>query len=190
MQELVDRIRTEGQHIGGGIVKVDSFLNHQVDVAFSDRMGECFARHFDRYGPFTKVVTAETSGIPPALATARLLRVPLVFARKRRSALMQDDDLQARAVSRTRASAVTLRIARRFINSDDRVLIIDDFLATGSTLAALTEIIGQAGARLGGIGCVIEKPGEQGRARLAAIDVPIITLAKINFDGDRLDVSS
>lgn len=188
MQELVARIKTEGRHIGGGIVKVDSFLNHQVDVALSDRMGECFARHFDHYGPFTKVLTAETSGIPPALATARLLRVPLVFARKRSSALMLDDDFQAQALSRTRNSATKLRVARRFLTPADRILIIDDFLATGSTLAALTKIIDQAGARLGGIGCVIEKPGERGRERLAALDVPIISLAKINFDGDNLDV--
>ncbi len=188
MKELVERIKTEGRHIGGGIVKVDSFLNHQVDVALSDRMGECFVRHFDHYGPFTKVLTAETSGIPPALATARLLRIPLVFARKRGSALMQDDDFQAKAVSRTRQSSTTLRVARRFLTVEDQVLIIDDFLASGSTLSALAEIINQAGARLTGIGCVIEKPGEQGRERLAALDVPIISLAKIDVDGDALNV--
>ena len=188
MQELVERIRTEGRHVGGGIVKVDGFLNHQVDPALTERMGEQFVERFRDPGPVTRVLTAEASGIPPALATARLLGVPLVYARKRHSALMQDDDFRADAVSRTRGDAVTLRIARRFLAADDRVLIIDDFLASGSTLAALVAIIEQAGAALAGIGCVIEKPQEGGRARLAGRHVPIVTLARITFEGDTLDV--
>lgn len=190
MQELVERIRSEGRHVGGGIVKVDGFLNHQVDPGLTDRMGEHFVEHFAGVGPVTRILTAEASGIPPALATARLLDVPMVYARKRHSALMEADDYQADAVSRTQGNPVSLRIARRFLNADDRVLIIDDFLASGSTLAALVAIIEQAGATLAGIGCVIEKPQEGGRERLAGRFMPIVSLAKITFDGDNLHVYS
>lgn len=188
MQELVERIKTEGRHVGGGIVKVDGFLNHQVDPALTDRMGEQFVRHFADAGPITRILTAEASGIPPAVSTARLLNVPMVYARKSHSALMEADDYQADAISRTKGNAVTLRISRRFLHADDRVLIIDDFLASGSTLAALVAIIEQAGATLAGIGCVIEKPQEGGRERLAGRHIPIVTLAKITFDGDTLHV--
>lgn len=188
MHELVERIITEGRHVGGGIVKVDGFLNHQVDPSLTDRMGEQFVRHFAAAQPITRIITAEASGIPPAVATARLLAVPVVYARKTNSALMEADDYQADAVSRTRGTAVTLRVSRRFLHPEDRVLIIDDFLASGSTLSALVGIIEQAGASLVGIGCVLEKPQEGGRERLANQQVSIVSLAKITFDGDQLHV--
>lgn len=190
MQELIDRIKNEGSHVGGGIVKVDSFINHQVDAGFMYRLGEVFARQFTAagVGEISKVVTAEVSGIAPALATARALGVSMIYARKQRSAAMTDQYYMAPAVSRTKGSTVELRISKRYLSAADRVLLIDDFLATGSTLDALVRINAQSGATLCGIGCLIEKPGENGRVHFAKLDVPIVTLAKIIFDNDVLHV--
>ena len=190
MQELIDRIKHEGIHVGGGIVKVDGFINHQVDAGFMVRLGQAFAQQFAAAGvrEVSKVVTAEVSGIAPALATAQALGVSMIYARKQRSAAMTDDYYLASAVSRTTGNAVELRISKRYLTAADRVLLIDDFLATGSTLDALARISAQSGATLCGIGCLIEKPGENGRAHFVELNVPIVTLAKITFGNDVLDV--
>lgn len=190
MQELVERIKTEGIHVGGGIVKVDGFINHQVDAGLMQRMGVTFAERFAAAGVtnISKVITAEVSGITPALATAQALGVAMIYARKQRSAAMTDDYFQALAQSRTKGNRVELLVSTRYLNAADRVLIIDDFLATGSTLEALVRITQQSGAELCGLGCLIEKPAENGRAHFTALDVPVITLAKITFDNDVLYV--
>ena len=187
MQELIERIRNEGIHIGGGIVKVDGFLNHQVDAGLMHRIGAQLASYFRSAG-ISKVITAETSGILPALTTASELGCMVIYARKQMSSSMQDDYFSAEAVSRTRGDRVTLRVSKRYLGAHDRVLLIDDFLATGSTLQALVQIVQQSGAVLCGIGCVIEKPQEQGRERFAELQVPIVTLAKITFHNDELEV--
>ena len=187
MQELIERIRSEGVHIGGGIVKVDGFLNHQVDAGLMSRIGSQLAKQFLN-SRISKVITAETSGILPALTTASELGCMVIYARKSMSSSMQDDYFSADAVSRTRGDRVTLRISRRYLGAQDQVLLIDDFLATGSTLRALVNIVQQSGAVLCGLGCVIEKPQEQGRERFSDLQVPIVTLAKITFQNDSLEV--
>lgn len=190
MQELIERIRREGIHVGGGIVKLDGFLNHQVDAGLTERMGAEFVARFGQRGAGrpSKIVTAEVSGIPAALATARLLEVPMLYARKHQSSVMTDVYYFAQTASRTKGGEVNLLISRRYLDADDRVLIIDDFLATGSTILALASLVEASGARLLGIGCVIEKPFENGRARLADLGVPIETLARIEFEEDSLKV--
>ena len=190
MRELVDRIHTEGVHVGGGIVKLDSFLNHQVDPGLTSRMGEEFRRRFEAQGVgrITRVVTAEASGIAVALNTAMAFGAYLIFARKSQSRTMTGTYYVAEAISRTRGTSNDLMVDRRFLSELERVLIIDDFLATGSTLFALCQLVIESGAELAGIGCVVEKPQEGGRKTLADIDVPILTLAKVEFVDNGLTV--
>ena len=181
MQQLIERIRRDATYLGDGIVKVDSFLNHQVDSGLLSLIGESFAGSFP--AQITRVITAEVSGIPPALCTAQAVGVPMVFARKHASAIVRDGDdyFHAEVVSRTKAEKVTLRLAKAYLKPTDHVLIIDDFLATGSTLQGLEDIVSQSGATLAGVGCVVEKPVEHGRLRLAHLECPIVSFAKVHF---------
>ena len=190
MKELVDRIRQDGVHVGGGIVKVDSFLNHQVDPALMERMAKELPRQFITTGGdiVTRVVTAEASGIAIALTTAAQYNAKLIFARKGQSRVMTGTYYVSESVSRTRGTVSELMIDRRFLGVEDHVLIVDDFLATGSTLNALASLVSESGASLVGIGCVIEKPAEGGREALSHIRVPILSLAKINFSGNAMAV--
>jgi xanthine phosphoribosyltransferase len=188
MNALIERIRAEAVHIGGGIIKVDGFINHQIDPALTAEMGVEFARRFAQAGAdtVTKVITAEVSGIAPALATAQALRVPMVYARKHRPITMPDGFYRSQAPSHTKGGVVQLMVSPEYLGPADRVLLIDDFLATGYTIDALVELVQQSGAALCGIGCVIEKVYEGGRERLAYLDVPIITLAKIDLCEDTI----
>ena len=190
MQALIERIQAEGVHIGRGIIKVDGFVNHQIDPALTAQMGVEFAQRFARAGVdgVTKVITAEVSGIAPALATAQALNVPLVYARKHRPITMPDGFYLAEAPSHTKGGVVQLMISPQYLGVGDRVLLIDDFLATGETIHALVGLVQQSGAILCGIGCVIEKVFEGGREQLAGLEVPIVTLAKIDLDGDTIRV--
>lgn len=191
MRELKDRIQAEGVYVGEGIITLDAFLNHQVDPDLTRQVGLAFARRFQEtgIGAVTKVVTAEVSGIPFALETALALETDLLYARKSRSKVMRGAYYTEPAHSRTHGTPVELMIAKRFLSASDRIVIIDDFLATGSTLNALCRLTTQSGAELKGIGCVVEKPGEGGRESLASWRVPIETLARVTFEGDTFRVS-
>ncbi len=190
MQALIERIRAEAVHIGRGIIKVDGFVNHQIDPALTVQMGVEFAQRFAGAGvdDVTKVITAEVSGIAPALATAQALNVPLVYARKHRPITMPDGFFLAEAPSHTKGGIVRLMISPQYLGAGDRVLLIDDFLATGETIRALIGLVQQSGATLCGIGCVIEKVFEHGREQLVDLGVPIVTLAKIDLEGDAITV--
>jgi xanthine phosphoribosyltransferase len=187
MPALIQRIRAEGTHMGNGIIKVDGFVNHQIDPELTTEMGRAFAAHFAGAG-VSKVITAEVSGIAPALATAQALNVPLVYARKHRPITMPDGYYLAEAPSHTKGGIVHLMVSPQYLSDADRVLLIDDFLATGHTIHALVKLVQQSGATLCGIGCLIEKVFEGGREQLAGLGVPIVTLAKIDLDGDELIV--
>lgn len=176
MDALKARIRKEGKNLGGGILKVDSFINHQVDPVLMDACGREFAARFAASGA-SKVLTAEISGIAPALTTALHLGVPVVYARRTRPITMSDQVLLTLAPSHTRGQTVELIISPQFLAPDDRVLIVDDFLATGQTIMALARLTQAAGATLVGIGAVIEKTFEGGRDVLAPLGVPIEALA-------------
>ena len=191
MQELIDRIRAEGRNLGGGILKVDGFINHQLDPELTLAMGQEFARRFAGLGiaDVSKIVTAEVSGIAPALATAAALNVPMVYARKSRPITMPSGYFRAEAPSHTKGGTVQLIISPEYLAPSDRVLLIDDFLASGKTIYALAELIHQCGATLCGIGCVIEKTFERGRDTLAGLDVPIVCLATVDsMEGDAIRV--
>jgi xanthine phosphoribosyltransferase len=190
MKALIERIKAEGIHIGKGIIKVDGFVNHQIDPELTTAIGVEFARLFAQAGVdnVTKVITAEVSGIAPALAVAQALQVPMVYARKHRPITMPDGFYLAEAPSHTKGGIVQLMISPEYLCPGDRVLLIDDFLATGVTIEAMIDLIRQSGATLCGIGCVIEKEYECGREQLSSLGVPIISLAKIDLDGDALIV--
>jgi xanthine phosphoribosyltransferase len=178
VEALKRRIEVDGKNLGRGILKVDAFLNHQVDPALIDDCGRELARRFAGLGA-TKVLTAEISGIAPALCTAKALAVPVLYARKQRPITMPDQIYLTVAPSHTKGRAVELMISPEYLDGADRVLIIDDFLATGETILALARLAQAAGATVVGIGAVIEKVFEGGRAAAAGLGVPIETLARI-----------
>jgi len=183
MDTLKHRILLEGRNLGRGILKVDSFLNHQVDPALIDECGRELAR---RLGPTeaTKVLTAEISGIAPAVATARHLGIPVVYARRTRPVTMPDQVLLTVAPSHTRGHTVELIISPEYVRREDRVLIVDDFLATGQTILGLARLTGAAGATLVGVGAVIEKVFEGGRRALETLGVPVVSLAVVTDMSD------
>ena len=186
MEVLKERILKEGKHLGHGILKVDSFVNHQVDAQLMMLLGREFARRFGYLKP-TKVLTAEISGIAPALATAFALDVPLLYARKTRPITMPDNAYREVAPSHTKGKVVELLVSPEFLRREDRVLIVDDFLATGQTIMALVRIVEKAGATLVGIGAAIEKAFEGGRELLEPLGVPIESLVIIErFEDGRI----
>lgn len=186
MEALKQRIREEGVNLGNGILKVDSFINHQVDPALMLAVGGALAAHFGAMG-ITKVLTAEISGIAPALTTALALGVPVVYGRKTRPITMPKNIYVATAPSHTKGKEVQLMVSPEFLGSHDKVLVIDDFLATGHTIVALINLAHQAGAEVVGVGAVIEKSFEGGRARLEAMGLRVRSLAVIKeMTGDRI----
>jgi len=178
MEALKQRIRDEGQNLGGGILKVDSFLNHQVDPALMLAAGGALAAHFGALG-VTKVLTAEISGIAPALTTALALGVPVVYGRKTKPITMPENIYVQTAPSHTKGKEVQLMVSPEFMGAQDKILIIDDFLATGHTIMALVRLAQQAGAEVIGVGAVIEKAFEGGRAALEAQGIWVRSLAVI-----------
>jgi len=186
MKTLRDRILRDGQHLGGGILRVDSFINHQVDSGLMALMGREFARRFGYLKP-TKVLTAEISGIAPALQTGVALDVPVIFARKMRSITLPENAYERRVPSRTKGGETLLLVSPEFLGPQQRILIVDDFLGTGKTIAALADIVLESGAKLVGIGVVIEKAFEGGRKELERFGVPIESLAIVErMEGDEI----
>ncbi len=178
MKELEERIRRDGQDLGGGILKVDSFVNHQVDAGLMDRCGRELARRFANIGA-TKVLTAEISGIAPALTTALHLGLPVVYARKSKPITMPDQVYLTLAPSHTKGRMVELIVSPEYLAHGERVLIIDDFLASGATILGLARLARAAGAEVVGVGAVIEKIFEGGREALKPLGLPIESLACI-----------
>jgi xanthine phosphoribosyltransferase len=186
MRELQDRILKEGKYLGSGILKVDSFINHQVDPVLMNACGQEFARRFKDLGA-TKVLTAEISGIAPALTTALHLQVPVVYARKQKPITMPDQVYLTLTPSHTKGRMVELIVSPEYLAGGEKVLIIDDFLATGATIQGLARLAQAAGAVIVGIGALIEKTFEGGRGVLAYLGVPIESLAIITaMEGDQI----
>lgn len=186
MRELIERIRRDGKHLGNGILKVDGFINHQVDPALMDACGRELARRFAAVGA-TKVLTAEISGIAPAFTTARHLGLPVVYARKAKPITMPDQVFLTMAPSHTKGRMVELMVSPEYLTGGEKVLIIDDFLASGATILGLVRLAQAAGATIVGIGALIEKVFEGGRALLEPVGVPIESLAVIKaFKGNRI----
>lgn len=175
MDALKERIRQDGKNLGHGILKVDSFINHQVDPVLMDSCGREFARLFAHIGA-TKILTAEISGIAPALMTGLYMNLPVVYARKNKPITMPDQVYLTLAPSHTKGRLVELIISPEYLAGGERVLIIDDFLASGATILGLVRLARAAGAEVVGIGAMIEKSFEGGRAALQSINVPVESL--------------
>jgi xanthine phosphoribosyltransferase len=178
MRLLEERILREGKNLGNGILKVDGFVNHQVDPILMDACGQEFAQRFQNI-PATKILTAEISGIAPALTTGIHMKLPVVYARKHKPITMPDQVFLTLTPSHTKGRTVELIISPEYLSHGERVLIIDDFLATGATILGLVRLATTAGATIVGIGALIEKTFEGGRAALAHLNIPIESLACI-----------
>ncbi len=178
MQKLKQKILSEGRVIGNSVLKVDSFLNHQIDPKFMLEMGNELAARFAGEG-ITRILTVEASGIAVALTTGLSLGVPVVFAKKGRASTQNNNIYSARIYSFTRQEAVDIFVSDKFLGPRDTVLIVDDFLAHGEALRGLLELVDRAGARLAGAGIVIEKVFQGGGAALRERGVRIESLAAI-----------
>lgn len=178
LEELKQKIRTEGRNLGNGILKIDSILNHQIEVGLIMRCGQELASRFAGKG-ITRILTAEVSGIAPAFATAAALDVPVVYARKVKPITMYGPVFLETAPSHTKGVEVNLLVAAEFMPAGEKVLIIDDFLASGRTLKSLVRIVESAKCELMGIGAIVEKSFEGGRAALSKYGVPIEALVTI-----------
>lgn len=178
MKLLEERILTDGNILGENILKVDNFLTHQVDYRLMKEIGNVFAERYADAG-ITKVVTIEASGIAPAVYTAEALEVPMIFAKKHKNITMTEGILTAEVYSFTKQVTSTVSIAGKFLSQEDRVLIVDDFLANGQAAKGLIEIIHQAGAQVVGVGIVIEKSFQDGRQLLEDMGVEVTSLARI-----------
>jgi xanthine phosphoribosyltransferase len=185
MELLKNRILAEGQNIGNGILKVDGFINHQVDPILMNEAGKEFARLFKDLSP-TKILTAEISGIAPAMAAGLHLNIPVVFARKHKPITMPDQVLLTLSPSHTKGRTVELIVSPEYLGRGERILIIDDFLATGLTILGLIRLVEIAGADIIGVGALIEKTFEEGRKRLEEKNIPVFSLARIKSMQDDL----
>ncbi len=179
MQSLKERIQNEGQNLGNGILKVDGFINHQVDPVLMDQAGAAFAEHFADFGA-TRVLTAEISGIAPALMAGKHLHLPVVFARKNKPITMPDQVFLTLAPSHTKGRDVELIVSPEYLSKGEKVVIIDDFLASGATILGLVRLAQTAGAEVIGVGALIEKSFEGGRASLEALGIPTHSLVAIS----------
>lgn len=178
MKELEDKIREEGRALSEDVLKVDAFLNHQVDPVLMQAIGREFANRF-RDESIDRIVTLESSGIAPAMMTALELGIPFVFARKRKSLTLQDDLVEADVYSFTKQETNRISLSRRFVQPGERILVIDDFLANGEAALGLTQLVERAEATVVGIGIVIEKSFQPGRSKLMEAGYRVESLARI-----------
>ena len=186
MKELEERINKDGRVIGKDVLKVDSFLNHQIDPVLMEKMGTEFYNHFKDAG-VTKILTVESSGIAPAVMAGLKFQVPVVFARKHKSVTLQDDLYTSEVYSFTKKTSNHISISKKYLSSKDNVLIIDDFLANGQAVNGLNDIIDAAHANLVGIGIVIEKSFQKGRQLIDKEKIPVYSLARIKaFDNGQV----
>ncbi|KRN03095.1 adenine guanine phosphoribosyltransferase-like protein [Levilactobacillus senmaizukei DSM 21775 = NBRC 103853] len=178
MKILEDRIRRDGTVLPGDVLKVDNFLNHQIDPQLMDELGAEFARYFEDVG-VTKILTVESSGIAPAVMAGLHLKVPVIFARKHKSLTLTDNLYTAKVYSYTKRVTNDISIDRRFLSTTDKVLIIDDFLANGQAVQGLLDITTAAQIPVAGVGVVIEKRFQKGHELVKAAGVPLVALASI-----------
>ena len=178
MELLKQRIRQDGTVKGNDVLKVDSFLNHQIDVALLEEIGKEFRRRFADCG-VNKILTIEASGIGIACITAQSFHCPVVFAKKSQTKNIAGQVYTTKVESFTHGKVYDVIVSKKFLGPDDCVLIIDDFLANGAALEGLIDLVNQAGARLAGAGIVIEKAFQPGGDRLRAKGIRVESLARV-----------
>ncbi len=178
MKLLKAKILEEGQVLSSEVLKVDTFLNHQLDPELMVAIGKEFAKRFKDAG-ITKILTIESSGIAPSVMAGLELQVPVIFARKKKSLTLQDDLYTSTVYSFTKKEENTICIGQKFLNEEDVVLIIDDFLAKGQAAFGLVDIVNQANAKIAGLGIVIEKSFQDGGEILRDKGYRVESLARI-----------
>lgn len=183
MELLKDKIRKEGKVLSEVVLKVDSFLNHQIDPLLMKEVGEEFANRYTN-DIITKVLTIESSGIAPATFLGLTIGAPVVFARKRKSLTLTDNLYSSKVHSFTKNETNEISVSKNFLNANDSVIIIDDFLANGEAVKGLLDIAEQAGATVVGVGIVIEKGFQQGGKLLREQGIRIESLARIKSLAD------
>ncbi len=180
MEMLKERIRYNGRVIGNDILKVDSFLNHQMDITLFQEIGKEFRNRFaaDR---ITKILTIEASGIGVACITAQYFdNVPVLFAKKYSARNLNAEAYESQVYSFTKDTTYTIRIDKKYLNADDNILIIDDFLANGNAVLGLVDIARQAQAQIAGVGIVIEKSFQPGRELIETEGIRLESLARVS----------
>lgn len=178
METLKRKIEEEGVVLSDQVLKVDAFLNHQIDPLLMKKIGDEFAARFEKDG-VTKIVTIESSGIAPAVMAGLQMGVPVVFARKHKSLTLTDNLLTSSVYSFTKQTESQIAVSGNHLSDQDRVLIIDDFLANGQAALGLVSIVQQAGASVAGLGIVIEKSFQPGREELVKLGYRVESLARI-----------
>ncbi len=178
MKALQQKILTHGIVLSEQVLKVDAFLNHQIDPRLMQQIGHEFATRFANEN-ISKIITIEASGIAPAVMAGLELGVPVIFARKYQSLTLKDDLYKSKVFSFTKQTESTIAISNKHLTSKDHVLVIDDFLANGHAAQALVDLINQAGATIAGIGIVIEKSFQDGRDLLINQGYRVESLARI-----------
>lgn len=185
MKLLQDRILSEGQALNEHILKVDGFINHQVDPLLMKEIGKEFAAHFKDRG-ITRIATIESSGIAPAMMAALELNVPLLILKKQPSKVLNTDLYQTEITSFTKGTSYELTLSRKFVSEKDHVLIIDDFLANGEAATGAIRLLRLAHATIAGLGIVIEKSFQPGRKKLLDQGIEVYSLARIARMGENL----
>ena len=179
MKALEERISREGRILPGNVVKVDGFLNHQIDTRLMGELADEFARLFD-ISKVTKILTAEASGIAMSAICAYRWGIPMIFAKKAKSDNIEGGLFQSQVMSYTYKKQVTLIAAKDWLKPEDRILILDDFMARGEAIRGLIDIVKQSGAELMGIGIAVEKGFQHGGDKLRQEGYPIRSLAIID----------
>ena len=178
MNELKEKIEQYGTVLPGNVLKVDAFLNHQVDPELMLHIGQEFAKRFANEG-ITKIWTVESSGIAPAVLTGLAMMVPVIFARKHKSLTLNNDMYTADVYSYTKKTTNRISISKKYVDANDKILMIDDFLANGQAVEGMLEIADQAGVDVAGAGIVIEKSFQPGANELKDRGVRVESLARI-----------
>ncbi|MED1471167.1 xanthine phosphoribosyltransferase [Bacillus salipaludis] len=178
MKLLEERIKVDGNALNENVLKVDSFLNHQIDPQLMNEIGKEFASLFANEG-ITKIVTIETSGIAPAVMAGLHMNVPVIFAKKSKSLTLFEAMLTTRVYSFTKQESNDISISKKYISEDDRILIIDDFIANGEAALGLVNLVEMTNAKVAGIGIVIEKSFQPGAQKLKDLGFRVESLARI-----------
>ncbi len=178
MTILEEKILKEGKILDGDVLKVDGFLNHRVDVAFSTLLGKEIYNHF-KDCEINKILTVEASGIGLACLTAQFFNCPVLVAKKHKSSNISDSVYYAKVYSFTHQRENTILVSKEYLDSNDKVLIIDDFLANGNACVGLVDIVKQAGATVKGISCAVEKTYQGGYQKLTDMGIDVYSLARI-----------
>lgn len=178
MKQLIERIQNEGEILNGDILKVDGFLNHQIDIPLIKDIGREFYSLFKEEG-VTKILTIEASGIAIGTSTAEVFELPLLYAKKSQSTNLGDNVYTSKVYSYTHNREYTITISKKYIHEDDVFLIVDDFLANGLAITGLIDIVNQANAKIAGIGVCIEKSYQEGGKKIRDLGYRVESLAKI-----------